>query len=229
VEGKSFTKTSRLIMLTFDLSTAQKPLNLLLLGAHCDDIEIGCGATILRLANEHKIEHVKWVVLTSTEERKKEARESAEHFLKDIPSKEIIIYDFQDTILSEYRLEVKKTLELCKKNFSPDIIFTHHRHDLHQDHSLISELTWNIFRNHLILEYEIPKYDGDLSKPNFFVTVDEAFVSKKIQALLKYYPSQQVKHWFDRETFISLMRIRGLEIASPTRYAEAFHVKKVQF
>jgi LmbE family N-acetylglucosaminyl deacetylase len=228
LENEFFTKKSGLDMFTFDFNSAQKPLNILLLGAHCDDIEIGCGATLLRLSKEQKINHVKWVVLTSTDERKQEARASAEHFLKDIPSKEIIIYDFNDSILGENKLEVKNFLELCKKNFSPDIIFTHHRHDLHQDHSLISELTWNTFRNHLILEYEIPKYDGDLNKPNFFVTVEEEFVNLKIQALLKYYVSQHVKHWFDRETFISLMRIRGLEVASPTRYAEAFHVNKVR-
>ena len=153
----------------------------------------------------------------------------SEYFLKDVESKEINILDFRDTLLPESKPELKKVLESIKTDIVPDIIFTHHRHDLHQDHKVLSELTWNSFRNHLILEYEIPKYDGDLGHPNFFVSLHEKVVEKKIQALLTYYESQKQKHWFDAETFVSLLRVRGLEIASPTRYAEAFHVKKVSF
>ncbi|WP_276371997.1 PIG-L deacetylase family protein [Chryseolinea sp. H1M3-3] len=215
-------------MLSVDFGNSKK-LNLLLLGAHCDDIEIGCGGTLLRLVEENKIEHVKWVVFASTAERKKEAIDCAEFFLRGVESKEIVVLNFEDTILNESKSEIKNVLVSIKNNFSPDLIFTHHRHDLHQDHKLLSELTWNIFRNHLVLEYEIPKYDGDLGHPNFFITLEERYVTKKIKALLNYYVSQKQKHWFDNETFVSLLRVRGLEIASPTRYAEAFHVKKVSF
>ncbi len=215
-------------MLSVDFGVSKK-LNLLLIGAHCDDIEIGCGGTLLRLSEENKIDHVKWIVFASTEERKKEAVNCAEFFLRGVESKEIIVLDFEDTILNESKSEIKNVLISIKNDFSPDLIFTHHRHDLHQDHELLSELTWNVFRNHLILEYEIPKYDGDLGHPNFFITLEERYVAQKIKALLNYYVSQKQKHWFDNETFVSLLRVRGLEIASPTRYAEAFHVKKVSF
>lgn len=215
-------------MLSVDFGKNKK-LDILSLGAHCDDIEIGCGGTLLRLINEDRVQHVKWIVFTSTEERKKEAIASAEHFLKNVNSKEIIVLDFKDTVLADSKQEVKLYLQSVKSGFFPDLIFTHHRNDLHQDHKLLSELTWNIFRNHLILEYEIPKYDGDLGHPNFFITLDEHLVSQKIEALLQYYESQKEKHWFDKETFVSLLRVRGLEIASPTRYAEAFHVKKVSY
>jgi LmbE family N-acetylglucosaminyl deacetylase len=178
---------------------------------------------------EGRIQHAKWVVFTSTPERKQEALACAEFFLKDVKSKEICILDFKDTILPESKPALKQLLESFKKEFTPDVIFTHHRHDLHQDHKVLSELTWNSFRNHLILEYEIPKYDGDLGQPNFFVSLHEGMVSRKIEGLLTYYESQKQKHWFDSETFLSLLRVRGLEVASPTRYAEAFHVKKVSF
>lgn len=216
-------------MFSVDFNKGDDKLSLLLLGAHCDDIEIGCGGTVLRLAQENKIEHIKWIVFASTEERKKEALDSANAFLDGVVSKEIMVLDFKDTMLAENKKEIKNLLETLKGSFSPDLIFTHHRNDLHQDHKLLSELTWNTFRNHFILEYEIPKYDGDLGHPNFFVTLAERVVSQKIQSLLTYYVSQKQKHWFDQQTFLSLLRVRGLEIASPTRYAEAFHAKKVSF
>ena len=215
-------------MLAVDFGAKSK-LNLLLLGAHCDDIEIGCGGTVLRLIADDRIEHIKWIVFASTEERKTEAIACAEHFLRNVSSKEIVVLNFRDTVLADNREEIKKLLGAIKISFSPDLIFTHHRNDLHQDHKLLSEVTWNVCRNHLILEYEIPKYDGDLGHPNFFVTLDKAFVQQKIDALLEFYGSQKEKHWFDEETFLSLLRVRGLEVASPTRYAEAFHVKKVSY
>ena len=176
-ESFPFTTTRRIAMLNVDLGSNKK-LNVLLLGAHCDDIEIGCGGTFLRLVEENKIQHAKWVVFTSTPDRKQEALASAEYFLKDVESKEINILDFRDTLLPESKPELKKVLESIKTDIVPDIIFTHHRHDLHQDHKVLSELTWNSFRNHLILEYEIPKYDGDLGHPNFFVSLHEKVGSK---------------------------------------------------
>ncbi|HEX8041191.1 MAG TPA: PIG-L deacetylase family protein [Chryseosolibacter sp.] len=210
-------------MLPFTLDR-KGPLNLLFLGAHCDDIEIGCGGTVLRMANELDIKHVQWIVFTSTAERRAEADRCAEIFLQNVKSKSIIIKDFKDSVLPQQRVEVKNYFEALKATYQPDVIFTHYRHDLHQDHRLINELTWNTFRDHLILEYEIQKYDGDIGNPCFFVPVGEDTAGQKVRAILKCFVSQSTKHWFDRETFLALMRIRGVE--SATRYAEAFYLRK---
>ena len=213
-------------MLTFRFDERREGLNLLLLGAHCDDIEIGCGATILKLIEKYKIGHIKWVVFASNVEREKEARACAEYFLEEVSSKEIIIKDFRDGFFPQMRSEIKNLFEGLKEGFSPDIIFTHYLHDLHQDHRLLAQLTWNTFRNHLIFEYEIPKYDGDLGNPQFFVEIEEEIIDKKVSALLKNYLSQSGKHWFDRETFYSIMRLRGMQ--SACKYAEAFYIRKVK-
>jgi len=199
-------------------------LKLLFLGAHCDDIEIGCGGTILKLADEYPVEHVQWVVFTSTPQRKEEAENSAAYFLENVKSRDIIIRDFKDGILPQQALEVKNYFEEIKKRYTPDVIFTHYRKDLHQDHRLINELTWNTFRDHLILEYEIQKYDGDLGNPGLFVRVHDNTAKRKVHAILKYFVSQTSRHWFDEEAFLALMRIRGMEAA--TRYAEAFYLRK---
>ena len=210
-------------MLPFKLDK-KGPLNLLFLGAHCDDIEIGCGGTVLRLTKEHEIKHVRWIVFTSTAERRAEADRCAQIFLQNVKSKSIIIKDFKDGVLPQQRGEVKNYFEEIKATYQPDVIFTHYRHDLHQDHRLINELTWNTFRNHLILEYEIQKYDGDVGNPCLFVPVEQEIAEQKVRALLDCFVSQSAKHWFDRETFLALMRIRGVE--SSTRYAEAFYLRK---
>lgn len=198
-------------------------LNLLFLGAHCDDIEIGCGGTILRLLREYPINHVTWVVFCSNSVREQEARNCAGQFLSDVASKEIIVRDFRDGYMSQQYTDVKDFFEQLKQG-NPDIIFTHYQHDLHQDHRLLSELAWNTFRNHLILEYEIPKYDGDLGNPSFFVVLDEKDVAGKVRRLMDCYTSQRSKHWFDEETFRSILRLRGMQSAS--RYAEAFYCRK---
>ena len=214
-----------MIPLTFD-TTGQKGLKILALGAHCDDIEIGCGGTLLKLINLYPILELKWIVFASNETRKKEAIESAKHFLDGVKNKEIIVLDYRDAFLSFSALQIKEYFESIKKSFEPSIIFTHYRTDRHQDHRLISDLTWNTFRDHLILEYEIPKYDGDLGIPNCFCHLTYEQVEKKADILLKCFESQKGKHWFDKETFKALMRIRGLESANPQRYAEAFHIRK---
>ncbi len=199
-------------------------LNILCLGAHCDDIEIGCGGTLLELIKAYPIDHIKWIVFTSTPAREVEARLCADYFLHDVKNKDVIIRSFQDGILPQKKAEVKQYFEEVKTTYSPDLIFTHYRHDLHQDHRLVNELTWNTFRNHLILEYEIQKYDGDIGNPSLFVPLDEETVKFKVQALMSCYPSQATKHWFDEETFRAVMRIRGIE--SVSRYAEAFYMRK---
>lgn len=202
---------------------------ILCLGSHCDDIEIGCGGTILKLIENYQHVIIYWVVFSSNEERAQEATASASLFLKEIPKKKIIIKKFRDGFLPFQGIEVKECFEQLKQEFSPDIIFTHHRDDRHQDHRLISEFTWNTFRNDLILEYEIPKYDGDLGIPNFFVHLDDALCRRKIQYILDAFPTQNHKQWFTEETFRSILRIRGIESNSPSKYAEAFYCRKIFF
>lgn len=204
----------------------ESKLDILCLGAHCDDIEIGCGATILKWIKEDKIQKVVWAVFSSNDLRKMEAIKSANRFLEYVPDKEIMVLDFRDAFLQYSGLEVKEVFESLKAKINPDIVFTQYRHDRHQDHRLLSDLTWNTFRNHCILEYEIPKYDGDLGITNAFVAVGQKEVDQKIDLLLSCFSSQVGKHWFDEETFKSILRIRGLECSSPTRYAESFYLRK---
>lgn len=201
------------------------PLNILCLGAHCDDIEIGCGGTLLGLLNKYAVDHIKWVTFSSNEVREKESRESAMFFLQGASTKEIIIKNWKDGFLPFYAIEVKDFFEELKKDFSPDIIFTHYRNDRHQDHRLISDMTWNTWRNHLILEYEIPKYDGDIGNPNFFIPLSEELLRKKTQIILESFKSQNEKHWFDESTFFFLPRFRGMESAE--KYSEAFYARKL--
>ena len=213
-------------MLGFKLDT-KKPLNILALGAHCDDIEIGAGGTLLKIIDTYTVESVKWVIFASNEIRKKEATTSAKLFLKGIKNTDILIKDYRDGFLPFLAAEVKDFFESIKKDFIPDIIFTHYRDDRHQDHQLVSDLTWNTWRNHLIMEYEIPKYDGDLGIPNFYVPLDAKYIDKRNKILMEAFESQREKHWFDDATFKSLPRLRGMECAAT--YAEAFYGRKIIF
>lgn len=211
-------------MLRFD-SPPERPMKLLCLGAHSDDIEIGCGGTLLRLQQEYANLAVKWVVFgATTQQRLAEAQRSAELFLSAVPDKTIIVKEFRDGFFPYIGGEIKEYFEQVKSDFSPDIIFTHYRDDRHQDHRVISDLTWNTFRQQLILEYEIPKYDGDLGTPNLFVRLDDAICQTKIAYLLDCFATQANKHWFTDDTFRSLLRLRGIE--ATTRYAEAFYCRK---
>jgi LmbE family N-acetylglucosaminyl deacetylase len=212
--------------LTFD-KTADRPLTILCLGAHSDDIEIGCGGTMLWLLNTLKHMTVHWVVCCSNDVRHKEASASAERFLHHAEHKNIVIRDFRDGFLPYDGKDVKLFFEQLKTTVSPDMIFTHYRHDLHQDHRLVNELTWNTFRNHLIFEYEIPKYDGDIGIPNSFVHLDAALCEEKSTILIETFASQRDKAWFSKDTFFSLLRLRGLESNSPTKYAEGFYCRKI--
>src|SRR2546421_11967868 len=197
-------------MLRFAFATKKThPIRILCLGAHSDDIEIGCGGTILRLLSEYDDVEVHWVVLGSTDQRDAEALAAAEKFLANVKKKEIIIQHFKASFFPYRGEEIKDFFEKLKEKISPDIIFTHHRHDLHQDHRVISELTWNTYRDHLVLEYEIPKYDGDLGSPNWFVHLDASTARQKISIIMESFRSQTEKQWFDEETFLSLLRIRG--------------------
>jgi LmbE family N-acetylglucosaminyl deacetylase len=199
----------------------------LCLGAHSDDIEIGCGGTILNLIEKSNRIEFYWLVLSANPERTKEARRSASAFLERARKKTVVVKSFRDGFLPYLGPPVKECFEELKKVFTPDVIFTHCRHDLHQDHRLVCELTWNTFRNHLILEYEIPKYDADLRSPNFFVPLSDAQARKKVNSLMRHFTTQLNKQWFSEDLFCGLMRLRATEAASPTRYAEAFCCRKV--
>jgi LmbE family N-acetylglucosaminyl deacetylase len=199
---------------------------LLLIGAHADDIEIGCGGTIMRLLKAKPNLSVCWVVMSAQGERVAEARRSAETILAEVGEQEIHIGSFRDGFLPYQGGEVKEYFEGLKKTYDPDLILTHFGRDAHQDHRLISELTWNTFRDHFILEFEIPKYDGDLGAPNFFVQLDVGLAKQKVDHLLSQFGSQRNKHWFTEDVFLSLMRLRGMECNAPSRYAEAFYCRK---
>lgn len=202
------------------------PLKVLCLGAHCDDIEIGCGGTLLTLLRSNPNVTVYWQVFSSTPPRKDEAIKGARRFCEDAKSLEISVLDFDDGYLPYDARAVKQAFEETKRAFSPDVVFTHYRHDLHQDHRKVSELTWNTFRNHLILEYEIPKWDGDLGTPNTFVPIEKAIAEEKIAVLQAVYNSQKDKGWFTDDLFHSMLRIRGMESNSPSKLAEAFYTRK---
>ncbi len=214
-------------MLTLGLDSPGRPLKrLLAIGAHADDIEIGCGATILKIVRDHPDLEVGWMVLTASEERLDEARISAERMLADAARHEIVLHSFRDSFLPYEGTAVKERFEALK-SFQPDLVLTHYGQDAHQDHRLVSELTWNTFRDHLILEFEVPKYDGDLGKPNVFVRLDADLVAHKVDHLMQWFPSQRGKRWFTEDLFRSLMRLRGMECNAPSGYAEAFYARKL--
>lgn len=204
-------------------------IRLLCLGAHSDDIEIGCGGTILRLLEENPDMEVRWVVLGATGQRAAEAVESANLFLANARQKEILIKEFRDGFFPYIGADIKDFFEELKRGCSPDLILTHHRNDLHQDHRLVSELTWNTFRNHLILEYEIVKYDGDIGTPNFFVHLTGPTCHKKTQNILTCFRSQKDKNWFTEDAFLSILRLRGLESNAPDKYAEGYYCRKAVY
>ena len=205
----------------------ESAVKILLLGAHCDDIEIGCGGTILRLVERYPQAEFYWVVFSSSKTRSKEALSAARYFLASAGQKNIIIKSFKNGFFPYVGAEIKAYFEELKDQFCPDMIFTHYRDDLHQDHRTISQLTWNTFRDHLILEYEIPKYDGDMGVPNFFVPLEKPDCDRKVKAILNCFPSQKSRHWFCPETFFALMRLRGLESQAQSAYAEAFYARKL--
>ena len=202
------------------------PVTVLCLGAHSDDIEIGCGGTLLYLKKTLPRLKVHWVVFSAADLRGREAAKAAELFTAGCES-EVVLKDYRDSFLPYSGSSVKDSFEEIKSRLNPDVIFTHWHGDAHQDHRLISEFTWNTFRDHLILEYEIPKFDGDMGRPNVFVPLEAPLYKSKVDYLFEAFESQRSKRWFDRDTFMALMRIRGMESNAPSGYAEAFYVRKV--
>jgi LmbE family N-acetylglucosaminyl deacetylase len=208
------------------LPVSDRPQKVLCLGAHADDIEIGCGGTILELAHSRPELRFHWVVFSAKGVRAEEAARSATLFTEPCRC-ETQLFCFRDGFLPTQRAEVKEHFEHLKARIDPDLILTHFQDDGHQDHRLLAELAWNTFRDHLILEYEIPKYDGDLGRPSVYVPLAEEIMERKCSLLLDVFLSQRAKRWFSRELFQGLMRIRGMECNAPSGYAEAFHARKL--
>ena len=206
---------------------ASKPLTILCLGCHADDIEIGCGGTVLRLGEQYPHCVFHWVVFSAHGIREAEANRAAALFVDSSRLRGPLLKNFRDGFMPFEGAEIKDAFEDLKSAISPDLIFTHNRQDAHQDHRLIAELTWNTFRDHFILEYEIPKFDGDLGRPNVFVPLDSELCRKKIRYIIDAFGSQRSKRWFQEDTFLSLMRLRGMECNAPSGHAEAFYCRKL--
>ena len=211
------------------INPGQTGCKILCLGAHSDDIEIGCGGTILRFTEENKETEIRWIVFSAHGQRAVEATESAHMFLQGAGKKEITLCRFRDGFFPYIGTEIKEFFEHLKTEFSPDLILTHYCNDLHQDHRLISELTWNTFRDHMIVEYEIPKYDGDMGSPNLFFHLDERTCQRKIEIIRNCFESQGNRTWFSDDIFLSLLRLRGLESNAPDLYAEGYYCRKLVF
>jgi len=206
---------------------ARRPLRLLCIGAHSDDLEIGCGATVLTWLAARRPVQVTWVVLSAEGTRAAEARRSARALLARAAAQRIVIGAFRDGYLPGQYVDVKSLFEELKKEVDPDVVLTHWLQDRHQDHRLAAELTWNTWRDHLVLEYEIPKYEGDLAPPNTYVPVSASVARRKVDHLRRHFFSQKNKHWFVADNFLGLMRLRGMESRSPSGLAEAFHARKL--
>jgi LmbE family N-acetylglucosaminyl deacetylase len=212
-------------VLQLSLSGLGSAATILCLGAHCDDIEIGCGATLVRLAREHPGARFVWTVFAGDAARELESRAAAAGLLgRD--RVEFRHLGFRESYFPAQQDRIKDAFEALKASVSPDLVLTHRLEDRHQDHGVLAQLTWNTFRSHLILEYEIPKYEGDLGQPNLFVPVSAADLDRKVEVLMRCFPSQHGRSWFTGETFRALCRIRGVECASASGYAEAFHARK---
>jgi LmbE family N-acetylglucosaminyl deacetylase len=211
----------------FDLVRSGAPLSVLCLGAHSDDIEIGSGGAILKLLEASARVRVVWVVFSGDADREREARRSARLFLRRAASVRVETHRFRVSYFPAQTAEIKDVFEQLKASVDPDLIFTHARGDLHQDHRVICDLTWNTFRRHCILEYEIPKYDGDTGAPNVFVELSRRLMDRKLRHLMSCFGTQRDKHWFTRDTFSGLARLRGIQCAAADGFAEGFYGRKI--
>ena len=213
-------------MTPLTLGSDRRRLRVLCLGAHSDDIEIGCGGTLLRWLDEYERVELVWAVFCADPARAEEARRSAESLLDRAASRELALGDFRDAHLPAAFGAAKEFVAALRDRFSPDVVLTHRLEDRHQDHRTVGELTWQTWRDSLILEYEIPKYEGDLGQPNLYVALTTGQRDRKVAHLLEHFGSQRSKSWFSAETFDALMRLRGIECRATDGFAEAFHVRK---
>jgi LmbE family N-acetylglucosaminyl deacetylase len=207
----------------------QGPMKLLCLGAHADDIEIGCGGTVLRLAAEVTALVARWIVFSGDGPRRCEAQNGAAAFLENVSERQIDVLGFRDGYFPFQGADIKDYFEAVKRDFDPSLVLTHWQGDAHQDHRLVAELTHNTFRDHFVLEYEIPKYEGDLGNPALFVPLSQAQVRRKIEIISQQFQSQRGRRWFSDETFLALARLRGIGCNAPEGVAEAFYVRKIVF
>jgi LmbE family N-acetylglucosaminyl deacetylase len=215
-----------MLRLSLDGTTGRR-LDVLVIGAHPDDIEIGCGGTLLRLIGEGRVASVRWLVLSGTDERAVEAHAGAAAFLAGVDQRAVLVHGFRDGYFPFDGAAIKDAFEALKSEVSPDLVLTHRREDMHQDHRLVADLTWQTFRDHLVLEYEIPKYEGDLATPNLYVDLPESVCRRKLALLRDTFRSQATRPWFDDDTFWGLLRLRGTECHGQSRFAEAFTCRKV--
>lgn len=213
-------------MIPLRIGSDHRRLRVLCLGAHADDIEIGCGATLLTWLREYQRIEVTWIVASVTPTRAKEARNSARALARGAASLDIVLGDFQDAHLPAEFARLKSLLGELRDRVRPDVILTHRLEDRHQDHRLLAELTWQTWRDHLVLEYEVPKYEGDLGQPNVFVPLSGAIARRKAAHVVRHFASQRPKTWFGEDTFLSLMRVRGVECRAPSGFAEGFTMRK---
>jgi LmbE family N-acetylglucosaminyl deacetylase len=214
-------------VLTFDVDAGDRPLRLLCIGAHCDDIEIGCGGTVLEWLSRHPKVEATWVVLCAHGERAAEARRSAAAFLRRADRRSLLLHPFLDGYFPAQYDQIKRTFADLAATIAPDVVFTHTLEDRHQDHRLVAELTWQTFRDHLVLEFDIPKYEGDSGQPNLFVPLSASAARRKVANLMRHFGSQRSKDWFRPETFAATMHLRGLECRAPSGSAEAFRARKL--
>jgi LmbE family N-acetylglucosaminyl deacetylase len=214
-------------MRSVQLAAPGDQLSVLCLGAHSDDIEIGAGATLLSMMDRGVRLEVHWCVLSAVENREKEAEASAVEFLSQAARAQFEVMSFRDGFFPEQGEEIKSWFEKLNERTNPDLILTHRRDDAHQDHRQVCRLTWNTFRDHCILEYEIPKWDGDMGRPNLYVPISERALQRKVDLLMSHFGSQRSKQWFDPDTFFGLARLRGMECRASERYAEAFFARKL--
>lgn len=208
---------------------SQQRLKIVCLGAHADDIEIGCGGTLLKLIREDPDLECQWIVFSADTRRRQEALQSAGHYLRGVQHRVVRVEKFRESFFPAQFAAIKETFERIKRRGEPHLVFTHYRDDRHQDHRVLSDLAWNTFRHHLILEYEVPKYDGDLGCPNVFVPLDEEISQQKVRTILQSFKTQTSKHWFTEDTFYALLRLRGIECCTQAKYAEAFYGRKLVF
>ncbi len=213
-------------MLKLDLAVRGRGLRVLCIGAHSDDLEIGCGATVLEWLATHRELEVTWVVMSASGERAEEARSSAAALLKGAAKRKVVLHELKDGHFPGDFPAAKKAFEALKATEDPDVILCHRLEDRHQDHRMVAELTWQTWRSHLILEYEVPKYEGDLGQPNLFVPVSSRVGKRKVEHLMRHFASQRSRQWFAPRTFFGLMQLRGVECRAPSGFAEAHHLRK---